>query len=497
MTNKKGLNLILLLGGFFLIALMALPVSADDIFPPDSTTEDVITSAGIYISEGAYLPDASIPAAVFGGEIGDTSASGVTILSDENDFNGLYVTGSSSEYTLSHSSIMVSGNGSNDFEGLGSGAMVYDGGTLVLKNVRIVTNGCIRPAAAASGSSTMKVYNSILIGNGGTLPDDYEPVIGPGMMEPPSGLGISGTSRTTLTMNNSESYFYNSTIIADGWGALSTDMAQGYVYLEANNCKVKVKNPGYGMYSDAGCIDVINDSKFDVASHVGILAGTGEIYLNNIHAVSGQYGVMMHCVMGNVSEVGVLEINGGRMITDDAVVYVKSTNADITIAGVKHLFSKNGALIKSVINNDEYRTQVNGASAYGVHAHLKKELLKGDIVHNDYERPMYLAFTETVLMGSITATDEEDPEYDYDKSIYLSFDETSKWIATDDSKVTLLGDVTVCDAYQTPRYGRGSALLSSGNINALSGVTITATTGEGCTLSGTYELAGGGTLVVQ
>lgn len=495
---KLGLlSLICLLCIVFALAVSADDVIPDDAIPDDTAATDVITSAGIYISDGAYLPESSVPAAIFGGEVGDTYALDIRVLSDDDDFNGVYVTGGNSQFTLLGSTMRLSGDGSNDFEGRGAGAMVNNGGTMIIRNAKIVTHGCIRPAVTATGYSTMKVYNSLLISNGGTLPDDYEPVIGPGMMEPPSGLGISGNSRATLTMNNSESYFYDTTIIADGWGALSTDMAQGYVYLEANHCNVQVRNPGYGLYSDIGCIDVINDSKFNVASHIGILAGNGEVYLNNIKATSGKYGVMMHCVMGNVSEVGTLEINGGRIITCDAAVYVKSTNADITIADVKKLYSVHGALIKSVINDDEYRTQVDGAAVYGVHATLKNERLKGDIVHNDYERPMVLTLKNTTLMGSITATDEVDPTYTYDKSVYLSFDDGSKWIATADSEVTLLGDATVAEASQYPWAGRFSGLFSQGNIDAQSGVTITATAGQGCLLSGTYELASGGTLIVR
>ena len=58
------------------------------------------------------------------------------------------------------------------------------------------------------------------------------------MATPPPPLEISGNSRAHCTMSNSYSFFYNSKIICDGWGALSTEVAEGFVYLEANDCEV-------------------------------------------------------------------------------------------------------------------------------------------------------------------------------------------------------------------------------------------------------------------
>jgi hypothetical protein len=86
----------------------------------------------------------------------------------------------------------------------------------------------------------MKVYNSPLTAHGG--PEDTSASEkGKAKSRP-----FTGNARTQPVMSNSYSYFYNSAIIADGWGALSTDSAEGFFYLEANNCKVQpVKNGRY------------------------------------------------------------------------------------------------------------------------------------------------------------------------------------------------------------------------------------------------------------
>jgi hypothetical protein len=92
--------------------------------------------------------------------------------------------------------------------------------------------------------------------------------------------------------------------------------------------------------------------------------------------------------------------------------------------------------------------------------------LEGDILHGDTKRTMTLTFVDTSLKGAI-------------HNATVSMDGGSKWTATADSMVTLEGNVDVS------------------SLDAPVGVTITATAGKGCTLSGTYKLAGGGKLTVK
>ncbi|MBP2651266.1 MAG: hypothetical protein H6Q74_2091 [Firmicutes bacterium] len=422
-----------------------------------------ISTAVIYVSDGEYLADQSVTTAVSGGKVSNTLATGVTISSDEESLNGLYVTGEESSYTMSNSEITLSGNGSNDFDGTGAGAMAYDGATLVLKNVDITTTGCIRSATCVTDYSTLKVYDSTLKTNGGTLPDDYdESKIGPGMMEPPSGLGISGTCRTCLTMGNSSSYYYNSTIIAEGWGALSTDSAEGYVYMEANDCKVQTVDDGYGAYADNGCHDVFNRCQIDSAAMAIIMAGVSEAIYTDTTATCGTYFAMIHNVMGSTSEKVSLTVTGGSIATDKASFYVKSANADITVNGTA---ITSDVLLQTIINSDANRTVVPaGETVYGINAVFENTTLAGSILHEDTERTTSVSLVATTLDGEI-------------QDAIISLDDDSKWTATADSTVTL-----------------GSCSVD--NIDAAEGITITATAGTYCTLSGTYTLSSGGILVV-
>jgi hypothetical protein len=428
-----------------------------------TSTENTKFTAGVYISDGKHLTEKSTGPAVSGGTVGNDSASGIKVSSKAESFNGVYVRGGRSIYTLSDATIELSGNGSNDFLGIGSGAMADNGATLVLRNVKITTNGTIRSATTSIDNSTLKVFNSTLIANGGPLPKDYKAKIGPGMMEAPAPLGIAGTARACLTLNNSSSYFYDTTIIADGWGALSTDMAQDHVYLEANNCDVQVRNSGYATYSDWNCKVVINHSRMKSGAFTGIIAGPGVIHFNETDAVSGNNSVMMHSVMrDDPSEIGILEIKGGKFTAKNDLLLVKSTNADISLEGVE-MKSEKGVLLHSVINDDTMATKLKGQKVTGVRATLKKMTVEGNIIHEDTERTMSVALSGTSLKGCI-------------KNASISLDSGSKWTATADSKITLVGNAAVS------------------TLDAPAGVTITAVAGKGCTLKGTYKLAGGGTL---
>ncbi|MGC3982081.1 MAG: hypothetical protein QM808_12540 [Steroidobacteraceae bacterium] len=425
-------------------------------------TDNTKYTTGVTVVNGQYVAGSSTPATVTG-TAGNKSASNLRIVSTAKDFNGLIVKGANSTYTLSDSNIELSGNGSNDFVGLAAGAMADGGATLILKNVNIKTTGVISPAVVNTNGGTLKVYNSTLVSTGGPLPADYVPKIGAGMMTPPDGLSIGGTARATITLNKSESYFYNSKIFADGWGALSTDMSNDYLYLEANDCDIRVTGKGYGLYADWGGHVVINNSKLSSGVFGGIVAGAARMELNNVDSQSGRSAVMLHSVMGKVTDIGLLTLHGGTHTADDAVILVRSANADITIDQAK-LVSKKGVLLQAVVNPDSFATKVTGR-APGIRALVRDARLSGDILNEDNQRRMAVTLNGSTLKGAI-------------RGVSIAIDKSSKWTATANSSVVLTNNEDVA------------------RISAASGVTVTVVPAEGSTLSN-RKLSGGGSLVVS
>lgn len=432
--------------------------------PPVRASSQVDYTAELYVIDGRYRPERSQAAAALAGKAGDAAATGIALRSNAADRNGVIVHGGAKPYTISNATIALSGNGSNDFEAIGAGALVDNGGSLVLKSVNITTNGVISPATAAREKAVLKVYDSTLTAHGGPLPAGYVPKIGAGMMEPPAPLGIKGTARAHLSTSNSKTYFYRSTIIADGWGALSTDDTGGNVYLEADDCDIQVKNSGYGVYADFGATVVLKRSRLKTATFGGVIAGAARLEFQDVQGDSGGNAVMIHSVMGNPMEKGILAISGGRLASAQATLLVKSANADITIDHVE-MVPADGTLVQSIVNADPNATKVGGKAPPGVHVTLRNADLKGNILHQDSARAMALDLDHTRLTGAIL-------------NATLALGKDSHWTATANSQVTLAGAFALAQ------------------LDAAAGVTISAQAGPGSALLGSHALPGGGRLIV-
>ncbi len=425
-------------------------------FPPIQSVSP--TAYAVYINDGIFAHAQSRSAALRRGRVQNTFASGLQIVSSEGNLNGIYVRGGRSAFTLAHSDIALSGHGSDDNSGIGAGALVGAQGALVLHDVRITTNGAARAAVTSTDGGVLRVYDSTLIANGGPLPADYVPHIGPGMMEPPPPLGISGTARASNATNGGRSYFYGSTIVADGWGAISTDMAGPGVYVEVNDSTVRTLSSGYGTYADNGCEVVFNNSDVDTASFTGIIAGQGIIRLNDTRAISHENGVMIHSVMGSDREIGRLSVVGGSIAAEQAAVFVKSANAEITLKHVV-MTSQRGPVIRSVVNEDSNATRVSGPVS-GIDVSLVDMALNGDISHEDIQRGMTITMTGSQLRGAI-------------RHATLAIDAGSRWTATADSTIMLAEGAEI------------------GSIDALPGVEIVA---QGGAQTGVRRLSSGGQL---
>ena len=403
------------------------------------------------------------------GTITDTEAKDIRLDLNNDSVGGIYVAGEGTEYTVEHANIRISGEG----QGLGgklSGAAVEDGATLILKDVRINMDGKLRCATSAGGGSILKVYDSMLVSHGDPWNVEEKEVtwvIGPGMAKPPVFLEIEGNMRTHCTVMNSESYFYNSTIIADSWAALSTDAAGDRVYLEANDCNVITTRSGYGTYADTGCYCTLNRCNLDVQNMAAIVAGESGVKLNDCTGKCGSYVVLNHVVGGGpgdaiLTQVSDIAITGGKYQCDDTAVICKSCNADVLFDGVE-VDSKAGILLKSRVNDDPCAPNPGGKEVYGLHVTVRNMDTKNSILHEDPNRRMTVKLENTTLTGAITG------------GALLSMDEKSRWIATADSSVVLNGDI------------------SAQQIDAAAGVTITAVGAEAMEKG----LPSGGKLIVK
>ncbi len=410
----------------------------------------------VHIKDGKVIPGNA--STVYGGEIRDDGAADLRIVAYDGCVGGIYAEGPGTDYTVEGAVISLSGDG----QGLGeqsAGAGVSDHAKLTLKDCLIDTWGLSRTSTSASGGSVLKVYDSTITSHGAPYGADAPGE--PPKMSPPAPLEIQGNNRTHCTIQNSYSYFYDSVITCDGWAALSTDASNGFVYLEANDCKVVSTKSGYGAYADWGCHDVFNDCKFDVACQGAIVAGEASVRFNDSEVHCGTYLALMHCVMGRHTEVGELTLTGCAVKTGKNVVEVHGQNVVVSMDDCE--IDCGGALLHTCKNEDPNAARVNGRPTPGDELHLTDMSVTGDILHEDPERDCRVYLSSACLTGAI-------------HNAALMMDEGSRWYATGDSDIIL------------------GSTIESAQIDAPAGVTITASAASG---QGTYTLSSGGTLIVE
>lgn len=398
------------------------------------------------------------------GKIGDQEAKNIRFTTDAKFINGIVVRGSS-KYRISDSYFQLNGQGVNDFEGIGAAVMATDDAELTVENSYIETNGVIRPCTACGGHATLHVNNCKVYGNSGPLPDYYDPkhpIMGPGMMEPPAGLFLGGTIRTHLSVGTTKTYYKDSHIESDSWAALSTDNGRD-LYLQADNCDVIVRNVGYGVYADGGCNVVLNDCRFQTATHGGIMAGDFTGKFHGCTMKSGKYDWMCHDLSGGADSAAPLEVVNSNCQADEACLYIKSHNIHADIEN-STLTSPRYA-VHAIVNDDpDARVMPEGTVPYGNKLYISGSTIAGDVVNDDV-RAMALVLKDSQVTGAIV-------------DAYVELKD-SRWTATGDSRV---------------------ALVHCGNIDGIDapkGVTISAVAGEGTTLQGEYALPSGGKLVVD
>ena len=304
--------------------------------------------AAVIVKNGKIVKEQSIAAAAGNAIVGDAVATNVTVVSREEKFNGIVVTGESI-YTVNNATIDMTGNGGNDFAGFGAAIMSSGSAVLTVNKADIKTRGAVRTALFVGGKSTMFVNDSNIEVFSGVLPRDYEFSIVPGkMMEVPYGLGISGNIRATNLIDEATVYYTGCHIKSHGWGALSSD-GNGPTRMFVKDCLIETEGSGYGAYANGDAHDYISGSTFNVADVGVIVGGNGWVTFTDGTVInSRKLGVMMH------------QGTGGSLLTVEKKSIINSKNTSVQIKGRgadviiddSTLNPENGILIQTMRNDD-------------------------------------------------------------------------------------------------------------------------------------------------
>ncbi len=427
--------------------------------PPKVPPFDRVES--IDIIDGKYIP-CETPYADIQGEVTDAGITGLSYRTQKPCLNGIYIAGDSS-YRITDCEFHLEGHGINDFAGIGAGVMVDGTSKLEILDTKIETFGAIRPCIAANGTSETRIYRCSFSTTGGALPESYIPRIAAGMMEPPEGLKIGGTCRASILLGGAKMYYYDSQITADGWGALSTDSDAPGKYLECNDCRVTLTGSGYGLFGDGSVETQMNRCVFRVKDYISMSGASSNLHFTDCDLESGEYGCM---VFGSgANRIPQIHVKGGVMKAMQAAILVKSSNAYITMDSAD--IETDSALIHSILTDDVCQESLREEQyfrVYGVKVLLQNMHVKGDVLNEDPHRNLALSLVDSALEGAICHT-------------HLSM-HNSKWLATADSSVVFVGEPSLKQ------------------VDALPGVVINGYAGEGCTMTGVFQLPSGGTMVV-
>ncbi|MDE1145720.1 MAG: hypothetical protein PW843_03765 [Azospirillaceae bacterium] len=475
----------------FLATALALPVATFSIpsawaqaappvaAPADGTAAQAVSDeadkpqgvAGIYVWDGRRRKGESRPSDVSGGTSDGDGATNVTIKSTTPEISGVVVRGAGTTYTMFGSHISLNGDSAGAVPRLGAGAVIEDGATLVVHRGDITTEGLIRPAVLVGAHGVLRVNGATLTARGGKLPAGYQPRDGVAAAQPPADLHIGGTARTVLLGAGSQSYFDHTILVANGWGALSTEDAGGPTYIEATDCTIQVGGPGYGLYlADQGRA-MLTHTSINAQTYGAVMAGASAMAFDDVTVNASGNAILVRG--GAADGVPTLTVKGGTLESGREAILLQGANLILSLDGAT-LKPWNGVLLHTVAAPGALAgaphvvaaADREGAAVPGVTVLLTHMIVKGDIVHEDTARPMMVQMQDTILKGRIQAAS-------------LRLGPGARWVATGDSAVTLLGTIP------------------EGGLDVATGITVTATSADGSVPKGTYKATSGGTLIVH
>lgn len=418
------------------------------------------TEAAIVITDGAEAPDMEYEPGAYSDRItqgnGEITIEGLELSNGGYTFNGLVITGESSVVRLKKANIRLGvDQAATDEDTGGAAANIDSGATLYISDSNLIVDGAARYVTAAYNDATLVVNDSRIESTGSNENTSQ-------VSEPFSNaaLLISGTARANFSIGATKTYYFNSTCMAEGWAALSTDSATGDgLDLYAYNTDGIAENGGYSTYADTNCRVWLYGSRLTAAEIGCIISKSGQIHAYSSDAadqellsynegetvhedtsiLGGRNAVMIHApdMMGQ----GLYAADCGAFTAENAVIgtteelvstkdyndygeavgayidyvsgsdfLIRSTSANITLDNVS-MHSYNNTLIHTVLNADSmgnFLAPGDGEQVDPVMVSMNNMDVSGDIRHEDYQRRMTVNLENTTLTGNIVSGTMED-----------------------------------------------------------------------------------------
>jgi len=399
---------------------------------------------GLYVEDGAIIPGKSVESTLVNVDYSASHATGGSITSTGDNFNGIVIGGAtgtaSSPYMVYDMTMSFTGNGGNDFAGYGAALMSTGTSYVTAEKLNITTDGCIRPAIWAGGTSVMTVKDSTIVTGSATAAEEAVVVV-PMMKEMPWLLGISGNCRATNVLESAQVTYKNCSVTADTWGALSTDSCTTGASLTAEDTTVKFTGTsGYGSYADGAVQNTYTHCTFEVPDMVLIVADglCGATFqgnaLGNSTANSDRFGIMWHkndggtvdiksgtvfhsgetmfLVKSDTSNVAmpILKVDGATLVSDTGVIYhlMESDDAGMNANGGgpgSDTMWASSYTVPTVVPVHDSTVNISTANADTAYATFSNMSVNGDIYNTRWtaDQNLSLSFVKAAITGIISA----------------------------------------------------------------------------------------------
>lgn len=356
--------------------------------------EDYDYRAGLYVSDDGIVESRSVLSAITGGTFDENGASGITLDSTGDGFNGIIVDGKV-DYTISDSTFnfisQSDGRIGSDFTGFGAVIYAVNDAMVTIDNCEIYTEGVVRPFLFVDDYADVLVKNSTYTVMGGDVYDGYASNADPAhMVASPWVLGIIGTARgLNVEANCSSLTIVDSECTTANWGVVSVDFGNNQqitlidtvlsvLYDEEDEANPFVENygSGYGIYATceyANCKEYIYGTTFNVGTYALILCGgdvtfmssNGDMLVENpdqtfeaevIYEGKGKgnptvinsdgFGFMAH-------NYGSINVTDGTIVnTDNAAFLMRCGDVNINVNGQSEFNVEDGVLLQMLDSDD-------------------------------------------------------------------------------------------------------------------------------------------------
>lgn len=131
-----------------------------------------------------------------------------------------------------------------------------------------------------SGSDDSAYIDTVVVIRDSYLESESATPINEGNWPHGTSLMVRGANRSVLSVGESETYYYGTAVVVDGWAAMATDSAVGMgLDMIAYNSYAATTLGGYCSYSDSRCRDYLYGTIYESAEYGAIIANFGELYV--------------------------------------------------------------------------------------------------------------------------------------------------------------------------------------------------------------------------